>query len=91
MKPTLIARTLNALLDAGNLRALYISGPPGTAKTSIPEQVAAQRGIGCIKSHVPYQQADDLLLLRQQGWLVPCRAGGGLPPHAHHRGGLAPG
>ena len=59
MKPTLIARTINALLDAGNLRALYISGPPGTAKTSIPEQVAAQRGIGCIKSHVPTMPVDD--------------------------------
>lgn len=59
MKPTLIARTINALLDAGNLRALYISGPPGTAKTSIPEQVALARGIGCIKTHVPTMPVDD--------------------------------
>ena len=59
MRPTVIASTINALLDAGNLRALYISGPPGTAKTSIPQQVASQRGIGCAVIHVPTMPVDD--------------------------------
>lgn len=59
MRPTVIASTIRALFNAGVMRPLYISGPPGTAKTSVPMQVADDLGIGFCCIHVPSQPVDD--------------------------------
>lgn len=59
MRPTVITKTIRALMDANIMRTLYISGPPGTAKTSVPKQVADEMGIGFCCIHVPTQPVDD--------------------------------
>lgn len=51
MRPERIANTIATMF--AQRTTLYIVGPPGVGKTTLPKQVAKRAGIGCITRHVP--------------------------------------
>lgn len=57
LKPSQLAEAIRTGFNLG--LTLLIEGPPGTGKTSIPKQVAAELGMEGIHLHAPTLQAQD--------------------------------
>lgn len=62
MRPSILASTIKTYHQMDVKRALYITGSPGTGKTSIPKQVANDIGIPLVHMHAPTMQPEDMAL-----------------------------
>lgn len=62
MRPTTLASTIRSYGKRPNKRAIYVSGPPGTGKTSVFKQVATEDKIGLVLMHAPTMQPEDMAL-----------------------------
>lgn len=60
MRPTLLADTIKARIEAKIKRVNYIVGSPGLGKTQIVKQIADDLGIGFKVIHAPLKQPEDL-------------------------------